>query len=313
MHVIVTIIVPCYNEEEVIVSTYERLISMASGVDWQAELLFVDDGSSDTTLGILENLRGSDTRVKIISFSRNFGHQAAVTAGLHHVTGDAAVIIDADLQDPPELIPRMVEMWQSGKGHIIFGKRRSRKGESIFKKITAKMFYRTLGSLSDTPIPLDTGDFRLVDRKVIDAFNKLEERNKYIRGLFPWLGFSSAPIEYDRDARLAGETKYPLRKMLSLAADGLLSFSSKPLRIATGFGILNIAVSLLLVVYVFVAYFSRSIETVPGWASTTLIIVFFSGVQLLGLGIMGAYIGRIFDEVKGRPEYVIDEIQGLDL
>ena len=312
MGVIVTIIVPCFNEEEVIVATCSRLSDMARGVDWNAEFLFVNDGSRDRTLELLREQCALDTRFKIVSFSRNFGHQSAVSAGLKYASGDAAVIIDADLQDPPELIPEMVKKWQDGEGDIVFGQRTVRKGESVFKRVSAKLFYRILNRLADTSIPNDTGDFRLVDRKVVDAFNNLPERNKYIRGLFPWLGFKSVPIEYERDPRLAGETKYPLTKMIRFASDGFLSFSRKPLKLATGFGIANIIISLALVVCVFAAYFSGWIAAVPGWIAILLIVIFFSGVQLLCIGVLGSYIGRIFDEVKGRPEFVVDETLGLE-
>jgi len=302
----ITIIVPCYNEEDVVEETVRRLANVADQVPWQSEFLFIDDGSRDKTLPLLERLHLADQRISIVSFTRNFGHQAAVSAGLHFAKGDAAVIIDADLQDPPEIIPDMVEKWKESDARIVFGRRRKRKGESLLKTGTARAFYRVLNRLSEIPLPLNTGDFRLLDRMVIDAFNALPERNKYIRGLFPWLGYKAVPLEYDRDARYSGTTKYPLGKMLKLAGDGMFSFSRKPLRIATFIGIVNIVVSLALVVYVFVAYFSKSIMTVPGWASTLLVIVFFSGIQLVSMGLLGAYIGRIFDEVKGRPEYVVE-------
>ena len=312
MGVIVTIIVPCFNEEEVITAACSRLSDMAGGVDWNAEFLFVNDGSRDRTLELLREQCAVDARFKIVSFSRNFGHQAAVSAGLKYASGDAAVIIDADLQDPPELIPEMVKKWQAGEGDIVFGQRTVQRGESVFKRVSAKLFYRILNRLADTSIPNDTGDFRLVDRKVVDAFNNLPERNKYIRGLFPWLGFKSVPIEYERDPRLAGETKYPMTKMIRFASDGFLSFSRKPLKLAAGFGIASIVISLALAVCVFAAYFSGWIAAVSDWILILLIVIFFSGVQLLCIGVLGSYIGRIFDEVKGRPEFVVDETLGLE-
>lgn len=305
---LISIIVPCYNEEDVIRQTHKRLLQMLALVDWDSEFIYINDGSQDATFSILREIHHDDDRIKVVSFSRNFGHQASVSAGLRYASGDAAVIIDADLQDPPELIPQMVQMWAAGEGLIIYGKRINRLGESFFKKFTANVFYRLLNRLSDIPIPLDTGDFRLVDRKVIDSFNTLPERNKYIRGLFPWLGYKSIPLEYEREARFAGETKYSLFRMLNLAGDGLLSFSRKPLQIATAVGLLNIVIALFLTCYVLVSFFSKSIEAVPGWASTLLVILFFSGVQLLSLGILGTYIGRIFEEIKGRPEFVVEEI-----
>ena len=303
----ITIIVPCYNEEAVIEATHTRLSSVCEEQTWDVEYLYINDGSCDQTEQLLDTLAMQDSSVRVLKFSRNFGHQAAVCAGLDHAHGDAAVIIDADLQDPPELIPTMVDMWQKGEGRIIYGKRTSRDGETWFKKWSAGAFYRLIDYLSDTPLPRDTGDFRLVDRKVIEAFKKLPERNKYIRGLFPWLGFKAVPLEYHRDARLAGETKYPLAKMLRLAFNGIFSFSRKPLQMATNLGVFNLVASLLLMVYVFVSYFSKQIESVPGWASTMLVLVFFSGIQLVSLGLLGAYVGRIFEEVKGRPEYVVEE------
>lgn len=304
----ISIIIPCFNEEEVIVNTFNKLQEILSSVNWGAELIFVNDGSSDATLNLLKEFSGKDTNVKILSFARNFGHQSAVSAGLKHAKGDAAIIIDADLQDPPKLMDRMVEMWRVGEGKIIYGKRTARPRENLFKKITAKLFYRLMNTLSDVPLPLDTGDFRLIDRQVIDSFNQLQEHNKYIRGLFPWLGFKAVPLEYERDPRSAGVTKYTMRKMTKLAADGLLSFSKKPLSISIAIGMFNIILALVFTCYALLSYFSPKIAIMPGWTSTLIIIVFFSGIQLLFLGILGAYVGMIFDEVKSRPEYIIDEI-----
>ena len=303
-----TIIVPCYNEEQVIELTHSRLLNITNKAPWDTEILYINDGSQDNTLKILKKLAAPDPKItNIISFSRNFGHQAAVSAGLHHCTGDFAAIIDADLQDPPELIPKMVELALIEKADMVYGQRRSRKGESQFKKLTAGVFYRFLNRLSDVPIPLDTGDFRVVNRKVIEAYKRLPERNKYIRGLFAWMGFKQIAFPYDREKRAAGETKYPLSKMLKFASDGLVALSRKPLEVSFKIGLFTIAISLVLAVYVFISYFSRNVEVIPGWASTTLIIIFFSGVQLLTIGIMGVYLGRLFDEVKQRPEYIIDE------
>ncbi len=299
-----TVIVPCYNEEQVLSITHERLLAMIDGAPWDGRILYIDDGSSDTTAIILDELK-SDSRVSVIHFSRNFGHQAAVSAGLHRCSGDMAAIIDADLQDPPELIPLMVEKLQDESADIVYGKRRSRVGEGWFKKQTSKLYYRLLNTLSDVPVPLDTGDFRVLNRAVIEAYRSLPERNKYIRGLFAWMGFVQVPYLYDRDARAAGETKYPLVKMLRLAADGLVSLSRKPLAVSLRIGLFTLLLSLALAVYVFISYFSNRVEVIPGWASTMLIIIFFSGVQLLTIGILGVYLGRLYDEVKGRPEYII--------
>ena len=240
----ISVIVPMYNEELVIEECYKRLkenITKLKKYDY--ELIFINDGSKDKTLEKIKELAKQDTNLKIVSFSRNFGHQAAVTAGLKEVTGDAIVIIDADLQDPPESIPDMVKLWEAGN-EVIYGKRKSRKGESHFKLFTAKMFYKTLNALSDVEIPQDTGDFRLVDRKVVDTINKLPEHNKFLRGLFGWVGYKQIPYEYERQERFAGKTKYPLNKMLKLASDGIISFSTKPLKLVGALGIISIKKSI---------------------------------------------------------------------
>jgi len=306
-----TIIVPCCNEEEVIETTHRRLLKVIDSADWNGEILYVNDGSTDDTASLLRKFSKRDSRVFLISFSRNFGHQAAVSAGIHHCRGEYAAIIDADLQDPPELIPKMLALCLKEKSNMVYGRRRSRRGENRFKKWTANLYYRLLNRLSEYPIPLDTGDFRLIDRQVIEAYKSLPEKNKYIRGLFAWMGFKQVEFLYDRDARAAGKTKYPLVKMMRLATDGLVAISRKPLAVALNVGLIILVVSLILTFYVFVAYFSRNIAVVPGWASAILIIVFFSGAQLLTIGVLGVYLGRLFDEAKARPEYIIvdnDEI-----
>jgi polyisoprenyl-phosphate glycosyltransferase len=304
----VSVIIPCYNEEAVISETYARVkkVLLENGYK-KHEILFIDDGSRDRTLDILRELVAKDQRVTVLGFSRNFGHQAAVCAGIKHCREDVAIIIDADLQDPPELIPDMIRMHLVEGYNVVYGVRAKREGESFFKKFTAKIFYRVLASLSDVPIPLDTGDFRLIDRAVIDEFKCLSEKNKYIRGLISWLGFKQGPIMYSRDPRLGGETKYPLYKMLRFAMTGLLYFSRKPLKLAIMTGFACIAAGLLMLVYVFIAKFYPGIGIVKGWTSTLIIIIFFSGVQLMTVGVMGEYIGSIFDEVKNRPEYIIRE------
>lgn len=255
---------------------------------------------------ILKEIAECDQEVKVISFSRNFGHQTAVSAGIHYCLGDAAVIIDADLQDPPELIPELIALWKQELCDVVYGVRRERKGESIFKKLTAKLFYRTINFLSEVPIPLDAGDFRLINQNVIREFKRLKERNKYIRGLISWIGFKQIPFYYTRDPRLAGETKYPLSKMIKFAATGLTYFTKKPLKLATTLGFISIIISLSLAVYVFVEKFVLN-STAPGWASTVLVILFLGGVQLLTLGVIGEYLGNIFDEIKQRPEYIVAE------
>ncbi len=304
----VSVIIPCYNEEAVLAETYARVkkVLVENGYD-RHEILFIDDGSGDSTLDILRELAATDNSVRVLGFSRNFGHQAAVCAGIHHCREDVAVVIDADLQDPPEIIPDMIRMHREEGYNVVYGVRANRKGESFFKKYTAKIFYRLLASLSDVPIPLDTGDFRLIDRAVIDEFKRLGEKNKYIRGLISWIGFKQGPIMYSRDPRLAGETKYPFRKMLRFAMTGLLYFSRKPLKVAIMTGFSCIAAGLLMLVYVFISKFYPAIGSVKGWTSTLIIIIFFSGVQLMTVGVMGEYIGSIFDEVKNRPEYIISK------
>jgi len=306
-----TIIVPCYNEEEVIGATHSRLLKVIDGVSWDGEILYVNDGSADGTASMLREFSSRDSRVSLISFSRNFGQQAAVSAGIHRCQGDYAAIIDADLQDPPELIPEMLALCLKEEANIVYGRRRSRKGESRFKRWTASLYYRLLNRLSSYPIPLDTGDFRLIDRKVIEAFRSLPEKRKYVRGLFAWMGFKQIEFLYDRDARAAGETKYSLVKLMHLGIVGLIANSRRPLSVALSVGLITVIAALILTIYVLTAYFAKQITVVPGWASVALIIVFFSGVQLLVIGVLGLYLGNLFDEVKGRPEYIIlDDDEG---
>lgn len=303
----VSLVIPMYYEEEVANECYERVQKILKGLEkYDYEIIFINDGSKDKTLEILENIASKDENVKVISFSRNFGHQAAVTAGLKEVTGDAIIIIDADLQDPPELIPDMLKYWEEGN-EVIYGKRKTRKGESAFKLFTAKMFYKTLNALSDVEIPKDTGDFRLVDRKVVDVVNNMPEHNKFLRGLFSWVGFKQMPYEYERQERFAGKTKYPLKKMLKLASDGIISFSTKPLKLVGALGILSIVISILILIYALISYIFKLNNLSAGWTSTIVAITFFAGVQLLSVWIMSEYIGRIYDETKRRPQYIVDK------
>ncbi|MBR3673277.1 MAG: glycosyltransferase family 2 protein [Clostridia bacterium] len=302
----VSVVIPMYYEEDVANECYKRLMTIFQKLDdYEYEFIFVNDGSKDRTLYILEEIARTDKNVKVLSFSRNFGHQCAVTAGIKYVTGDAIVIIDADLQDPPELIPEMLKLWKEGN-EVIYGKRKTRKGESVFKLLTAKMFYKTLNSLSDVEIPRDTGDFRLVDRKVIDVINSLPEHNKFLRGLFSWVGFKQVPFEYERKERFAGKTKYPLRKMLRLASDGIISFSTKPLKLVGVIGIFSILISFIVLIYTLISYTCKLNQLSAGWTSIMVAVTFFAGVQLLSLWIMSEYIGRIYDEAKHRPQYIID-------
>lgn len=307
---LLSIIVPMYYEELVAYECYHRLKSVVNNIDFMDhEIIFVNDGSKDRTLSILKSIAKSDKNVKIIDFSRNFGHQAAVTAGLFNCKGDAVVIIDADLQDPPEIIPDMVEKWKDGH-QVIYGKRKKRSGESKFKLLTAKYFYRTLSYMSSIEIPRDTGDFRLMDKIVVEAFKEMPEQNRFIRGMVSWIGFDQVALEYNRDDRFAGETKYPLRKMIKFATDGIVSFSTKPLKLTAIFGTCTIGISILLIIYTIITKIVSN--TSMGWASTMCVILFFSGVQLLSLGVIGEYIARIYDESKNRPLYLVKEKINFD-
>ena len=303
----ISVVVPMYYEEEVANECYNRLNKVLTSIpNYEHEIIFINDGSKDKTLSILEEIAKQDNNVKIISFSRNFGHQCAVTAGLKYTTGDAIVIIDADLQDPPELIPEMLKLWEQGY-EVIYGKRKTRDGESKFKLLTAKMFYQTLNALSDVEIPKDTGDFRLIDKKVVDVVNSLPEHNKFLRGLMSWVGFNQTPFEYERKERFAGKTKYPLKKMLKLASDGIISFSTKPLKIVGGIGILSIITSFIILIYSILSYIFKWNNLMPGWTSLMVTITFLAGMILISLWMMSEYIARIYDEVKGRPQYIIDK------
>jgi dolichol-phosphate mannosyltransferase len=272
-----------------------------------SEIIFVNDGSTDQTLALLKNIGEIDKNVKIISFSRNFGHQKAVTAGINHCTTDMAVIIDADLQDPPELIPRMIETKELNAAQAVYCVRKSRTGESHLKLWTAKAFYRIMNFFSEIKLPVDTGDFRLIDRQIISEFNRMHEKGKYVRGLISWSGFKQVPIYYEREARFAGETKYPAKKMLKLAFTSMLYFSKKPLVLATGLGLFSVLFSVIYGIYAILGQFFGFTQANPGWTSLVILFVFFGGIQLLTIGIMGAYIGNLFDEIKNRPEYIVEE------
>lgn len=305
----ISIIVPLYNEEQVIDEFCSRVNQVADTIEsrWgiDSEIILINDGSSDNTLTFAKLLAGDNSRLKIISLSRNFGHQSGVTAGLDHATGSAAVIIDADLQDPPELILDMITKWKDGF-QVIYGKRKERKGESIFKKLTAKLFYRMLNSISEIDIPNDTGDFRLIDRVVIDALKSMPERNRYIRGLVSWSGFKQSAIEYSRDERYAGSTKYSLNKMIKFALNGVTSFSSAPLIVAMYMGFIITAISSIFILWILYTKLFTD-QAIQGWASQLTAIVLFGGVQLISTGVIGLYISRVLDEVKQRPQYIICE------
>ncbi|MBR3281109.1 MAG: glycosyltransferase family 2 protein [Clostridia bacterium] len=301
-----SVIIPCYNEAEGRIPevAYNRLLKvMKSMENYEYEFIFVNDGSKDDTLLILKELAEKDQNVKVLSFSRNFGHQCAVTAGLKKVTGNACIIIDADMQDPPELIPEMVKLWEEGND-VVYGKRRSRDGESAFKLLTANAFYSFLNYMSDVDIPQNTGDFRLVDRKVVDKMNSLPEHSKFLRGLWAWLGYKQKELEYDRAERFAGTTHYPLKKMLKLASDGIYSFSSKPVK-AIGL------VGVIFLIFAFVSFCGTIISVIVGGPTFNWFIVsalcFIGGINMFALYLLGNYIIRIYDEAKGRPQFVVDE------
>ena len=305
----ISVVIPMYCEEEVADICYKRVVNNLKKLSdkYSYEIIFINDGSKDSTLEILKKIASNDDNVKIISFSRNFGHQAAVTAGIRNVTGDAIIIMDADLQDPPELFEGMIEKWEEGYD-VVYGKRKTREGESIFKLLTARMFYNTLNKLSEIEIPKDTGDFRLVDRKVIDVIATLPEHNKFLRGLFSWVGFSQYAYEYNRVNRIAGKTKYPFKKMFKLATDGILSFSAKPLKVVGAIGFFSVIVSIAILVYSIVSFVFKLNSLTPGWTSIMCTMTFIGGIILISLGMIGEYIARIYEESLGRPEYIIDEL-----
>lgn len=308
----ISVIVPMYNEEEVASICYDRLTQALAQMDkYNYDIIFVNDGSKDKTLEVLEAIAKKDKCIKVISFSRNFGHQAAVMAGIRNANGDAAVIIDADMQDPPEVIPEMIELWEQGND-VVYAVRKKRSGETKFKLLTAKAFYRLLNKMSDIKIPCDTGDFRLIDRKVVDVLSSLPEHNKFLRGLCSWIGFKQVPFEYERQERVAGKTKYPLKKMLKLALDGVINFSTKPLKLIGGLGIVCILISFAILVYALLSYIFEWNMLMPGWTSIMVTITFMSGMQFLTIWMLSEYIARIYDEVRKRPEYVIDKKQNLD-
>lgn len=303
-----SIIVPCYNEEVVIEEFYKRTKEVLLSLkDIESYFIFVNDGSKDKTPYILNMLAAQDERVRVIHFSRNFGHQPAVTSGMNNCDTDFAVIIDADLQDPPELIPDLLETQRKEQANVVFCVRKQRKGETRFKKLTAKLFYKSMSKLSEIEFPLDTGDFRLIDRKTIAAFNSLKERGKFIRGLVSWIGFKQVPFYYDRDARFAGETKYPLRKMVKFASIALLYFSKKPLLLSVGLGFVAVMIGIIYALWIWLGHMFGYLGAITGWTSLMIVIIFFGGVQLLTIGVLGQYIGVLFDEMKRRPEYIIDE------
>ncbi len=305
-----SLVLPIYNEEEVIPELLQRLEAFLTSLDTTWEVVFVDDGSVDRSRELLQIACDRDSRLKLVSFSRNFGHQIAITAGVDHARGEAVVVMDADLQDPPEVVAEMLERFREGY-EVVYAVRRRRQGEGFFKLATAKLFYRLLSLLVGVQIPVDTGDFRLMSQRVVGVLGSLRETNRFVRGLVAWVGFRQTAVYYDRPARFAGESHYPLRKMLRFATDGIVSFSTLPLRLATllgllaGLGALGVAVWVVLVKLTGVA-------AVPGWATLMLAISMASSAQLLMIGILGEYLGRIYDEVKRRPLYLVQETRNVD-
>lgn len=301
-----SIVVPCFNEEEVIGETVKRLRAFcATQQQLDIELLFVDDGSRDGTRALLRGFAAEDASIRVIGFARNFGHQIAVTAGIEHARGDAVVLIDSDLQDPPEVVAQMIALWHEGYD-VVYGTRTERPGESLFKLGAARAFYRVLNRLSDVPIPLDTGDFRLMSRPVVDTLNAMPERDRFVRGMVAWVGFRQTALPYKRAQRFAGVSKYPLRKMVRFATDGILSFSTRPLQMSITMGLVAAAVALLGIVYALVARLFTDMW-VEGWTALMIAVLFIGGVQLISIGILGEYVGRIYNEVKRRPLYVVSE------
>jgi dolichol-phosphate mannosyltransferase len=304
-----SLVIPIFNEEEGIPELERRLAAMLediraqTGLDW--EVVFVNDGSRDGSLELLRSMAAREPRYRVVSFSRNFGHQIAITAGVDRAEGDAVVVMDADLQDPPEVVGQMIERWRAGFD-VVYGVREKRHGETLFKRITAAVFYRALRALTGVDVPLDTGDFRLMSRPVVHAMRALRERHRFVRGLVAWVGFRQTAVRYERPARFAGETKYPFRKMLRFALDGITSFSTLPLRVATWLGALSGLLALGVGLWaVYTKFFVRGV--VPGWTTIMIFVALSSSIQLIMMGILGEYLGRAFEELKARPLYVVAE------
>lgn len=307
---LLSIVIPCLNEVEVLPETLARLDRLAQGrPDVRFEFVFVDDGSTDGTLSLLRETAQSDARVRVISFARNFGQQIAVTAGIDMARGDAVVLMDCDLQDPPEVVTQMIDLWGQGFD-VVYGTRATRRADSWFKRFSADGFYRVINRLSEVPIPPDTGDFRLMSRAVVDTLRQMPERHRFLRGMVAWTGYRQTAVAYDRPERFAGQTKYPLSKMVRYALDGILSFSIKPLQMAIALGLLTVCLAVVGIVYALVLRLFTSVW-VEGWTALMIAVLFLGGVQLLSLGIIGEYIGRIYAEVQRRPLYVVRDMIGF--
>src|SRR5690606_8193661 len=303
MSTILSIIIPIYNEEKIIPELYQRLTNAAKEITSDYELIFINDGSKDRSILELINLSQQDSKVYFINFSRNFGHQIAVTAGIDYCKGDAVVIIDGDLQDPPELIPEMYRKHQEGY-EVVYAQREKRAGETYFKKITAQLFYRTLKKLTSVDIPLDTGDFRLIDRKIVEALKNMPEQNKFLRGQIAWLGFNQTSIVFNRDKRKYGKSGYPLSKMIKFALDGITGFSDKPLEYVSRLGFIISGLSFLIILYAIFSHFFLK-QTITGWTSLIISSMFIGGVQMISIGVIGEYVARINKNILSRPLYLI--------
>ena len=305
----ITIIIPAYNEEESLPFLYERLEKLINSIEnYEFEILFVNDGSKDNTLNLIKEYREKDPRISYVDFSRNFGKETAMIAGLDYATGDAVIFMDADLQDPPELIPEMIKYWEEGYDDV-YAQRKSRAGESFLKKFTSKMYYRVLQMLTSVPIQKDTGDFRLLDRRCVNALKKLRETDRNSKSMFSWTGYKKKAVMYDRDARVAGKTKWNYKKLVNLAIDGITSFTTSPLRISTYIAIPTFLALFIYFIYVIVKCIRLDVA-VQAYQAIILLVLFFSGVQILLFGIIGEYLGRIFNASKNRPLYLVNEYNG---
>jgi polyisoprenyl-phosphate glycosyltransferase len=302
-----SLVIPIYNEESTIPALYQRVSAVMDGLDGSSELILINDGSNDSTLKILRALHDRDDRIVYLSLARNFGHQVAVTAGLNYVRGEAIIVLDADLQDPPELIPDLLALWQQGY-QVVYAQRIKRLKESWFKRLCAYGFYRILRKLANFDIPTDTGDFCLMDRQIVDLLNQMPERNRYLRGLRAWVGFNQIAFKFDRDSRFAGEVKYTFVKSLGLAINGLVSFSIIPLRLSTYLGLFSAVLAIVMALLVIYWRFFTPNSNLTGFATIAIAIFFLGAVQLISIGILGEYIGRIYEEVKNRPLYTISEV-----
>ena len=310
-HPLVSVVSPVYQEEAGIEEFHRRLAASLDGLtdELRFEIVYVNDGSKDRSLDLLEKIANDDDRVRVVDLSRNFGHQVALSAGVDHARGDAVVVIDSDLQDPPEVIPEMIQRWRDGF-KVVYGVRTSRAGETRFKLWTSKLYYGLMDRISEVPLPRQAGDFRLLDRRVVDVLDQMPERNRYVRGMVAWVGFPQCAVEYERDPRFAGSTNYTLGRMIRLALDGLTSFSDRPLRLATQLGVVVMALSFAVAAWTIIASIFDLGSSSRGWSSLMAVVLLLGGVQLLCIGVLGEYLGRVYRETKGRPLYVVNEVLG---